>query len=249
MTRKNTKRNQSKGVRPEIFQLNRNWGRKVTASFEDPTLSSYGGLTMLKEAERNCGIIREIASVIQEKRKKWLVQHPIEEMLSQRVGQIACGYEDADDCDTLRDNRMLKLFAERAPEVAPLASQPTMSRLENSLLWDIGEVFVNHFISSYRKAPKTIIIDCDDTNANTYGGQQLTMFNNYYGEYCYMPLLIFEGLSGKLILPTLRPGRGNKSINIAGLLIRLVSRLREVWKKTYIVVRGDSHFCSHEFMD
>ena len=174
-------------------------------------------------------------------------------MLSLRVGQIACGYEDADDCDTLRDDRMLKLFAERAPEAAPLASQPTMSRLENSLtkkeLWDIGEVFVNHFISSYRKAPKTIIIDCDDTNANTYGGQQLTLFNNYYGEYCYMPLLIFEGLSGKLILPMLRLGRGNKSINIAGLIIRLVSRLREVWKKTEIVVRGDSHFCSHEFMD
>ena len=253
MARKDTKRNQTNSSQAEIFQLTRIGTRMVTASFDDPTLSCCGGLAMLREAERNCGIVREIASVIQERRKLWLVQHTKEEMLLQRVGQIACGHEDADDCDSLRDDKMVKLFAGRDPEAAPLASQPTMSRLENSLsnreLWDIGEAFVNHFISSYKKAPKTIVLDCDDTNANTYGDQQLTLFNGYYGEYCYMPLLIFEGLSGKLILPVLRPGRSNKSVNIAGLLVRIVTRLREVWKKTVFVVRGDSHFCSHEFMD
>jgi len=63
------------------------------------------------------------------------------------------------------------------------------------------------------------------------------------------PLLLFEGRSGKLILPILRPGRGNKSINIAGLLNRLIEKLRKHWKHTKIIVRGDSHFCSHEFMD
>lgn len=253
MTCKDTKRNQSSSSQAEIFELTRIGTRKVTATFDDSALSSCGGLVMLREVERNCGIVREIAAVINDSRKQWLVQHPKEEMLLQRVAQIACGYEDADDCDTLRDDKMVKLFSGRDPEAAALASQPTMSRLENSLtkkeLWDIGEVFVNHFISSYEKAPKTIILDCDDTNANTYGSQQLTLFNNYYGEYCYMPLYIFEGQSGKLILPMLRPGRGNKSINIAGLLIRLVSRLRQCWKNTEIIVRGDSHFCSHEFMD
>ena len=91
--------------------------------------------------------------------------------------------------------------------------------------------------------------DADDTNADTYGAQQLTLFNAYYGEYCYMPLLLFEGRSGKLILPVLRPGRGNKAINIAGLLKRLILKLRKKWKHTQIIVRGDSHFCSHDFMD
>jgi len=64
-----------------------------------------------------------------------------------------------------------------------------------------------------------------------------------------MPLLIFEGRSGKLILPVLRPGRGNKAINIFGLLRRLIERIRQHWKHTKIIFRGDSHFCSHGFMD
>ena len=91
--------------------------------------------------------------------------------------------------------------------------------------------------------------DADDTNADTYGAQQLTLFNAYYGEYCYMPLLLFEGRSGKLILPILRPGLGNKVINISGLLKQLITKLLKKWKRTQIIVRGDSHFCSHDFMD
>ena len=83
------------------------------------------------------------------------------------------------------------------------------------------------FIASYNSEPDSIIIDADDTNADTYGAQQLTLLNAYYGEYCYMPLLLFEGRSGKLILPILRPGRGNKAINISGLLKRLITKLRK----------------------
>ena len=64
-----------------------------------------------------------------------------------------------------------------------------------------------------------------------------------------MPLLLFEGRSGKLILPILRPGLGNKVINISGLLKQLITKLRKKWKRTQIIVRGDSHFCSHDFMD
>lgn len=68
-----------------------------------------------------------------------------------------------------------------------------MTRLENRLsrkeLFDIGEAFIDDFIASYNSEPDSIIIDADDTNADTYGAQQLTLFNAYYGEYCYMPLL------------------------------------------------------------
>lgn len=52
----------------------------------------------------------------------------------------------------------------------------------------IAELFVKDYISSFDKAPRKIILDIDDTNANTYGAQQLSLFNDYYDEYCYMPL-------------------------------------------------------------
>lgn len=174
-------------------------------------------------------------------------------MVRQRVGQIACGYEDANDCDTLRHDSALKMLAGRKPSDKDLCSQPTMTRLENHVtkrdLYRIGCLFVENFIKSFKKVPKRIILDADDTNANTYGTQQLTLFNDYYGEYCYMPLLIYEGLSGKMLLPILRPGRRNKSLNVSKILIRIIKRLHQAWPNCKIELRGDSHFCSHELMD
>jgi hypothetical protein len=51
----------------------------------------------------------------------------------QRVFQIACGYEDQDDADTLRRDPLLKLACGRLAGAADLASQPTLSRLENAV--------------------------------------------------------------------------------------------------------------------
>jgi hypothetical protein len=95
-------------------------------------------------------------------------------MLTQRVFQIAAGYEDANDCDTLRDDMVLKICADVLPESGDsLSSQPTMSRFENSLsrseLYKIAVAFVDNFIESYSQEPAVIILDADDTNSNTYG--------------------------------------------------------------------------------
>jgi hypothetical protein len=134
-----------------------------------------------------------------------------------------------------------------------LASQPTMTRLENSVtrsdLLRLGKCLTDSFIGSYTNPPAIIILDCDDTNNDTYGQQELALFNNYYNEYCYMPLHIYEGLSGKLITTILKPGRRNKQANVAKLLLKLISYLRVQWPDTKIIVRGDSHFASQDFMD
>lgn len=129
-----------------------------------------------------------------------------------------------------------------------------MSRLENHVghteLYEMGEAFVGNFIRSYGgDIPARIILDLDDSNSNTYGSQQLTLFNRYYGEYCYMPLFIFEGYSGRMILPLLRPARPNKRANVFGVIRPLVGRLREVWPDTVITVRGDAMFSSHEMFE
>jgi len=182
-----------------------------------------------------------------------LLVHSIEEMMTQRVFQIAAGYEDADDCDALRNDSMLKMCSGRLPSEVALSSQPTMTRFENHIshreLYNMGKEFIDHFIKSYRKVPAKIILDFDDSNSNTYGAQQLTFFNEYYGEYCYMPLFVFEGNSGRLVLPLLRPGRVNKRLNVFGLMKRIITEIRKHWPKTVIVVRGDAMFCSHEFME
>jgi hypothetical protein len=128
-----------------------------------------------------------------------------------------------------------------------------MTRFENtpkvSELYNIAYAFADSFIESYKTEPPVIIIDCDDTNSDTHGAQQLSLFNNYYGEYCYMPLHIYEGLSGKLITTILKPGRRSKGANVFSILKRLILHLRKRWKNTVLIVRGDSHFCCKELMD
>lgn len=225
--------------------------KKIRVDFDAPALSSNGGLVLLQGMD--CTFLDKIADLIQEWRKPELILHTRRDLVRQRVGQICCGYEDANDCDSLRHDGALKMLTGRSPSDNDLGSQPTMTRLENHVsprtLYRIGELFVDHFIKSYKKAPKKIILDVDDTNANTFGAQQLTLFNEYYGEYCYMPLLVFEGISGRMILPILRPGRRNKSLNVSKILIRIVKRLHKAWPNCVIELRGDSHFCSHEYMD
>jgi len=104
-------------------------------------------------------------------------------------------------------------------------------------------------MDSYEKAPRQIIIDLDDFNSDVYVSQQLSLFNDYYGEYCYMPLVTFEGYSGKLITAILRPGRTNKRTNVYGFVRHLIRTLRKRWKKTVIIVRGDGMFSSQELIE
>ena len=233
----------------ELFEVK----KKVEMAFSAPELSSLGGLSLLTKSAKNSDFLNRLSCQIKDWRNPDLIVHTMQDLVRQRVLQIAAGYEDADDCDLLRHDPMLKLAVGHTPEERDLCSQPTMTRLENHLshreLWNIGNLFVNHFISSYKEEPDRIVLDLDDSNSNAYGAQQLTLFNNYYGEYCYMPLFIFEAQSQRLVLPLLRPGRVNKQTNVCGLLKRLISRLREHWKHTVIIIRGDAMFSGHEFME
>ncbi len=235
----------------EISRVN---NKSVIINFNGGLMSSDAGILLLGEAEEQIGIIRKMVESIPDKRDQSYVKHSLTAMLIQRVGQIACGYEDANDCDDLRNDPIFKILADRYPEIGEaLASQPTMSRLENSIthksLYLIGKAFVDIFIASYHEAPQIIVLDCDDTEDKVYGNQQLSLFNGYYNNYCFMPLHIFEGLSGKLVLSILKPGKRGNGKQTLSIIKRLVSYLREHWKDTIIVFRGDSHFAYPECMD
>ena len=237
-----------------LFSLSSINKKPVELKFTGEKISSDGGLLLLKEIENKIGIINAIAGCISDERHQSYVKHSILSMLSQRIYQIAAGYEDTNDCDTLKDDAVLKMCSGQLPETGrSLASQPTMCRMENQPtrkeLYEIAHVLLNNFVNSYSNEPPVIIIDCDDTDITAYGEQQEIEFNNYYGEYCFMPLHIYEGLSGKLITTILKPGRRSKTSSVYGILCRLITHIRKSWKNTIIIIRGDSHFCCKELMD
>jgi hypothetical protein len=226
----------------------------VVLDFEGGSLTSDAGILLLREVEQQIGIIKALAGAIDDPRDARYVKHTIMDLRMQRVSQIASGYEDADDCDELRHDPVFKMFAGRLPESgAALASQPTMSRFENSLsrtyLFRLAYAFADNFVASYAAPPKVMVLDFDDTEDKVYGDQQLALFNNYFKDYCLMPLHVYEGLSGKLITTILKPGKRAKGKQMLAIVKRVIKYLRQHWPETLIVFRGDAHFSYPEVME
>ena len=109
-------------------------GKKLQADFDGGALTSDAGALLLREVDRRTGLIDRLVEALHDGRDPRYVVHPLGDLLRQRVFQIALGYEDADDADTLRRDPALKAACERLPVSGPeLASQPTFSRLENQV--------------------------------------------------------------------------------------------------------------------
>ena len=84
-------------------------GKKVTAAFDGGRLTSDGGVLLLAQAERMMGICQQLAACIADPRDPSRVVHRLEDIFLARVLAIACGYEDADDLDALRDDPGFRL--------------------------------------------------------------------------------------------------------------------------------------------
>jgi hypothetical protein len=127
-----------------------------------------------------------------------------------------------------------------------------MSRFENTIsrssLYRIAKVFVDNFVESYEVQPDIVVLDFDDTEDKVHGQQQLALFNDYYDDYCYLPLHVYEGLSGKLITTILKPGKRSKGKQMLAIVKRIITQLRAHWADTIIVFRGDGHFSYPEVM-
>ena len=106
-------------------------------------------------------IIKRLSQVLVDRRHQSYVDHSYEDLMRQRVFQIACGYEDANNCDVLRHAPAFKAACHRLPLCDdPLGSQATMSRLENGVgprdLYRMTQALVDLFLDSYPRSPKAI---------------------------------------------------------------------------------------------
>lgn len=228
--------------------------KKVSAAFDGGMLSSDAGVLLLRNVEKELGIARRLSSCVKDRRDPDLIKHTIEEMLRLRMFAIAAGYEDANDFARLRHDPVFKMAAGRSPEAGePLCSQPTLSRLENAPsrieLGRMMRAMIDQFCSSYARAPKSIILDIDDTFDAVHGGQQLSLFNAHYDERCFLPIHIYEGTSGKPVAMILREGKTPAGVEVRTILKHVIRRIRAHWPKVEILVRGDSHYGRDEAME
>ena len=175
--------------------------------------------------------------------------HRLAEIIRFRMLMIAAGYEDGNDADALRRDPMFKLALDRLPAGEELCSQSTISRLENlpdrRALLRLGRALVEQYCGSFRAGPKRIVLDIDDTFDRVHGGQQLRLFNAYYDDYGFQPIVVFDA-EGRFVTALLRPGKRPNGVEIRGFVRRLVGALRSHWPKVEILLRADSHYASRK---
>jgi hypothetical protein len=241
---------------PDIFD------RPVVAKFDQRQSSSDGGAILLKAADQRLGLTAALAACLEDERQPGKVRHELPELLTQRIMAIACGYEDANDAAHLASDPVHKLLVGRDPiDGEDLASQPTLSRFENTpdrkQLFRMAEALADSVIARHRKRlhgrARRITIDLDPTDDPTHGHQQLTFFNAHYDTYCYLPAVAFLTFDDEpdqyLVAAVLRPGNASGSRGAVGILSRLIPRLGKAFPNAVIRVRLDGGFATPEVLD
>jgi hypothetical protein len=241
---------------PDVFD------KPTVVSFDQRQGSSDGGAILLKAAERRYGLIGGLAGCLEDKRQTGKIDHSLRELLAQRVFSIACGYPDANDSARLGADPIHKMLLDRDPITGlDLASQPTLSRFENSVgprqLYRMGETLAASVIERHAQRlhnhARLVTIDLDPTDDPTHGSQQLSFFNGHYDNWCYLPVMGFVSFNDEaeqyLCAAVLRPGNVTAPVGAVGILRRLLMMVRQFFPGVRIRIRLDGGFAHPALLD
>ena len=246
--------------------------RELRGIFDGGAITSDAGGLLLREVDARTSIIARFAGCFTDHRDPELIEHSVVQLVAQRVFGLALGYEDLNDHDELRHDPLLAILVGKPDPSGQdrlrerdrgkaLAGKSTLNRLELSppgadensrykkITADLGQMeslLTDFFIEAHPTPPKRIILDFDATDDPIHGNQLGRFFQGYYREYCYMPLYVFCG--EHLLCAQLRPADQDGAAGSVVKLAGLVERIRRVWPKVQIIVRGDSGFCRDNLM-
>jgi hypothetical protein len=221
-------------------------GKKaVSIDFSASEISSDGSLILLEKIEREHKLLKKFGNYLPDLRNPNFITYTRESQLKQRVYMMMLGYQDANDVTHLQHDPLFKDVLQ-----GDLASQPTISRFENSLdkrsIIELSNAWVAHYVSSLA-GRKRIVIDVDATDDPTHGNQQMSMFNGYYGKFMLNELFFHDGETGQIILPVLRPGNSHSNKWYVSILKRIIIKIRATYPEMKIVIRTDSGFSCAPF--
>jgi hypothetical protein len=241
----------------------------VVADFSGGTLSSDGGLPLLRQLDAGLGMTRLLAGCFRDQRDQRFVDHSMAQLLAQRIYGLALGYEDLNDHEQLRRDPLLAAACDKSDPLGldrfnpqdrgiPLAAPSTLNRLELSnnkatrchkLPHDPAKVAACLLTLGVRCLPKQakeVVIDLDSMGHLVHGLQEGRHYSDYYGDYCYLPLYI---VVGDLVLwAQLRTSDKSGAQGVVPALTQVVATIRRRCKKARIIVRGDSGFGVEEIM-
>jgi len=179
---------------PNSFLFPTETSRQVIAQFDGGTITSDGGGLLLREVERLTGILRQFSDCFVDHRDPDLIEHPVADLVAQRIYALALGYEDLNDHEQLRADPLLASLVGKADPTGqdrlrspdrgnPLAGKSTLNRLELSPVGATAEsrykkipvstsqvegLFVDLFLQAHATGPPPrIVLDVDAAWAST----------------------------------------------------------------------------------
>ncbi len=243
--------------------------RQVVADFSGGTLSSDGGVLLLRQVDANLGLTSALARCFADHREPVYVDHSVSQLLAQRIYGLALGYEDINDHEQLRRDPLLAAACDKrdplggdrvnpADRGIALAGAATLNRLELSnnrrsrchkLPHDpqqIEATLLKMGVRCLSKHAREVVVDLDAMGHLLHGTQEGGHFNGYYGDYCYLPLYAFVG--NVPLWAQLRTSDHGADHQVVPALEKIIAAIRRRCKKARIIVRGDSGFCTEEIL-
>jgi len=227
-----------------IYNFRMNCKSNVKINFDGGDLSSDSGLLLYKDFIEAMNIketlIQNIPSLNDGKIHR---EHENIDVLLQKTYQKIAGYHTDSAADKLRNDPVLQEVTDKDN----LASQPTISRYNNSLTKDSMKEFQQANLAILDTAyqiekPNLFIYDLDSTHANTCGDQYGSAYNSHYGETGFHPLVMFNGHNGDFLKGLLRAGNVYTSRDVVRFAEDVFIRHQNNYPESKKYVRADSGF-------
>src|SRR5579871_3183805 len=116
----------------QSFEFERHFSRQLTARFDGGRQTSDAGGLLLRQTDRRMNLLSRFAACFMDGRDQKRIDHPVGEMVSQRVYGMALGYEDLNDHEYLRHDALLSVMSGRSDTESALAGKSTLNRMELS---------------------------------------------------------------------------------------------------------------------
>ena len=241
--------------------------RKVVADFSGGTLTSDGGVLLLRQVDLSLGLSGALAGCFQDGRDLRYADHAVQELVAQRLYGLALGYEDLNDHDRLRLDPLLAVACNKRDPLGmdrlhqkgvALAAASTLNRLELSnskttryhkISHDPQKVQACLLQMGVRCLPKhagELVVDLDAMGHVLHGLQEGRHFRADYNAYCYLPLYVCVG--DIPLWAQLRTSDQDAAAGVVAALEQIVAAIRKRCRRARIIVRADSGFCREEIM-